>query len=441
MNPTATSDNDADLDLQAFIGQQSSPVWRTTLLTITLILAALFGWMAFSEVEEVVRAQGQVEPAGRVKVINHPQGGRVAEIAVGEGQRVSAGDTLLKLDPAIQESDAKEIKTRYLASVFEVERLRAEIEGKALDLPAALAIERPDLAAAQEQMIDANRKAYASKQQTLNDVLKTKQGEMRSNEAESRKLERSLELLSEQVEAVRDLTERGFYPRLKLVELERELNDTRGNLQQARAARSAATAALAEAKSRLVEYESEHQSTLLADLEDAKTARDSLRHELTSQETRVDNLLVTAPADGIVQELAIAAVGQSVAAHEKLMKLVPIGEGLVIRAEVENDDIGKLRPDMRASVKVHAYEFMRHGKLEGRVQAIAADSRPTPDGEDLVYEVKVVTKKDYLGAEPGEFAVLPGMLVDVELMIGERTILSYLTDRIIRIKDETFREG
>ncbi len=428
-------------DLTAFVEQESSPAWRTLLLTISLLLAAFFSWIGWAEVDEVVLARGEVEPAGRVKIVNHPQGGRVAAIEVREGDRVSAGDLLIRLDPAIEENQRQEVRARYHHGIVEVARLEAELAKSGLKVPSDLRHDRPDLVAGQDRMLEANLEAFKSQNRTLSDVLAAKQGEVQAARAQSTKLTSSLELLVQQVDAVRDLTERGFYPRLKLVELERELNETRGELEQARAGETAAASALAEARSRLAEHETNRRSQLLAELEAAKASRDGIWHELQSQETRVDNLLVRAPADGIIQELAVTSIGQAVAPQEKLMKLVPMGEGLIIRAAIENDDIGLIRTDMPATVKVLAYDFMRHGTLAGKVAGVAADSHATTDGEDLIYDVKVVTEKDYLGTNPGERAVLPGMIVNVELKVADRTILSYFTDRIIKLRDETFREG
>ena len=136
----------------------------------------------------------------------------------------------------------------------------------------------------------------------------------------------------------------------------------------------------------------------------------------------------------------VTAPGQAVAAHETLMKLVPAGEGLVVQAKVANQDVGRLRPGMPATVKVRAFDYLRFGTLEGVLQKVAADATPDPRTGELTYAVTIVTERAHLGAAAGEFDVAPGMVVDVDLKIGERTILSYLTDRIFRLQ-EAFREG
>ena len=202
----------------------------------------------------------------------------------------------------------------------------------------------------------------------------------------------------------------------------------------------AAEAAEAEAESRLQGLETERRSEILTALADATAERDRLAEQLRAQEAILAGLEVKAPAAGIVQEIVVTAPGQAVAAHETLMKLVPRSEGLVVQAKVANRDVGQLRPGMPAKVKVRAFDYLRYGSLDGVLQKVAADAAPDPRTGELAYAVTVLTLRGHLGSRTGEFEVVPGMVVDVDLKIGERTILSYLTDRIFRFQ-EAFREG
>jgi multidrug efflux pump subunit AcrA (membrane-fusion protein) len=123
------------------------------------------------------------------------------------------------------------------------------------------------------------------------------------------------------------------------------------------------------------------------------------------------------------------------------MKLVPTGSGLVIRAKVDNQDIGYLNVGQPAKVKVQAFDFLRFGALEGEVQKIAADATADRDDGTLRYGITVETAEAELSDGHNWHSVVPGMTVDVDFLVRERTILSYLTDRIFRLPDEVFREG
>ncbi|MEK0084352.1 HlyD family type I secretion periplasmic adaptor subunit [Benzoatithermus flavus] len=408
--------------------------------TIAALVLALLGWLAWAEVDEVVRATGTVEPAGRVKIVNHPHGGRVVAIHVREGQRVEAGAPLVTFDGEVARSEHAERLGRLQMRTIEAARLAAEAEGRALEVEPALAEARPDLVAAQRALLEARDAAQRSRREAQERVIQTRRDELRTAAAEVGRLRNSLTLLKQQQEAVQALNERGLYPTLKLVQVQKQLSDNEGELAKAEAALAAARSALAESESRLDSLDKEHRSEVLAELGAVSAERDQLAEQLRAQATLLDDLVVTAPAPGIVQEITVTAPGQAVAPQETLMKLVPDAEGLVVEARVANQDVGRLRPGMPATVKVRAFDYLRYGSLEGTLQKVNADATPDPRTGELAYGITVVTARDHLGRARGEHDVVPGMVVDVELKVGERTILSYLTDRIFRMK-EAFREG
>ena len=216
---------------------------------------------------------------------------------------------------------------------------------------------------------------------------------MRTAAAEVDRLSNSLELLKQQRQAVRELADRGLYPELKVVQVERQYSDDLGELAKAKASLDAAEAAMAEAASRLEGLETERLSEVLGELAQATAERDRLAEQLRAQDAILASLEVAAPAAGIVQEIVVTAPGQAVAAHETLMKLVPQSEGLVVEAKVANEDVGRLRPGMPATVKVRAFDYLRFGTLDGVLQKVAADATPDPRTGELTYAVTVVTDR------------------------------------------------
>ena len=153
------------------------------------------------------------------------------------------------------------------------------------------------------------------------------------------------------------------------------------------------------------------------------------------------NLIVLAPDDGIVQDLLVTSAGQSVGSNQPLMKIVPTGGGLVVEARVDNKDIGYVQLGQPARVKVRAFDFVRYGALEGWIERIAPDANTDPRTGELTYEVTIRTEWGEVIAGEKRLQVVPGMAVDVDLLVGERTILSFLTDRIFRVSEAAFRQG
>ena len=428
-------------DAEGVIERRHSPVAGLLIVAVALTFGGIVAWSALTEVEQVVRAEGQVEPVGRVKVINHPDGGRIAAIDVVEGQQVAAGAPLVRFDGEEMQAKLVELTGRWQLKSLEAARLAAEVEGGELSVDPELAQARPDLVAEQQALLASRRDAHRSRSEALVQTVERREQEVRSMVAEIQRLRASHALLKEQLDAVRGLADKGLYPRLRVVAIERQLSDLAGDIQKAGAGHEAAEAALAEANSRHEALEREQRSTVLAELAAARSERDQMAEARRRQATALRNLVVLAPVAGIVQDIAITGPGQSVGSNQPLMRLVPTGGGLMVEARVQNRDIGYVRVGQPVKVKVHAYDFLRYGALAGQIEQIDADAVLDPKTGVLTYGIMVRTDSAELALEATKVQVVPGMAVDVDLLVGERTILSYLTDRIFRLREAAFREG
>jgi membrane fusion protein, adhesin transport system len=426
-------------DAEGVIERRHSPVAGLLILVVALVFAGMLAWSALTEVEQVVQAHGQIEPADRVKIINHPDGGRVAEVNVVEGQQVAAGAPLLSFDPEQVHARLAELTGHWQMRSIETARLQAEVAGGDMVVEPELARARPDLVAEQQALLTSRREAHESRIQALAEGIQQREKELQSVIAELDRLRASHGLLKEQLDAIQGLAEKGLYPRLRVVAVERQLSDLAGDIQKGRARREAADAALAEAKSRYHVLEREQRSSVLAELAAARAERDQLSEAHRRQAATLRNLVVRAPVDGIVQDITVTSPGQSVGSNQPLMKLVPTGGGLVVEARVRNKDIGHVRVGQPVKVKVHAYDFLRYGTLSGQIEQIDADAVLDPKSGALTYGIMVVTDGAELARNGIQVKVVPGMAVDLDLLVGERTILSYLTDRIFRLREEAFR--
>lgn len=428
-------------DAKGVVERGHSPVAGLLILIIAGVFGSLLGWAALTEIEQVVQANGEVEPAGRVKIVNHPDGGRIAEVHVVEGQRVAAGEPLVTFDPELIRTQLAELTGRLEVKSAEAARLEAEAGGRDLVVDPELAAARPGLVAEQQTLLESRRQAYASRAEGLAHEIAKRRNELASIAAELVRLNAAQALASQQLEAVRGLADKGLYPRLRLVAVERELSDLVGDVHKTEAQHAAARAALAEATSQHDGLERDWRSSLLAELSAATAERDRLAEAQKRQAATLRNLVVRAPVDGIVQDLSVTTPGQSVGSNQPLMKVVPTGGGLVIEARVANRDIGQLRLGQPAKIKVQAYDFLRYGTLAGAIERIAADATVDPKTGALTYGITVRTDGAELGTGEDRFSVVPGMAVEVDLLTGQRTVLSYLTDRIFRLKATAFREG
>jgi adhesin transport system membrane fusion protein len=428
-------------DTEGIVAAHHSPAAGLLILAIATMFGGLLTWVAITEIEQVVRAGGEVEPAGRVKTINHPNGGRVTELLVEEGARVEEGEALLRFDAEQASSEMDDLTARWQAKAAEADRLLAEAMGEMPAYDPLATEDRPDLIALQNSLLAARRDTRESRRRRFAQAIERWRHEANSLIADIGRLENQETMLGQRAGSVRTLAAQGLSPRVRLIAAEAELSDVGGNIEKTRAKLAAARAALAETESEQEGFEREWRSLVLAELVETEAERDRLAEARRRQAALLRQLTVHAPVGGIVQDLAIAGAGQSVGSNQPLMKLVPTASGLVIQAEVSNRDIGYLGIGQAAKVKVHALDYLRYGALAGEILKIDADSSQTREGGEHRYGITIRTKSDTLGDGTETRRVVPGMVVDVDFLVRERTILSYLTDRIFRLPDEVMHEG
>ncbi|MFW5833901.1 MAG: HlyD family type I secretion periplasmic adaptor subunit [Pseudomonadota bacterium] len=414
---------------------------RGLIFLLTGLMVGALVWAGWAEVEQVVRATGRVEPADQVQVVNHQSGGRVAAVAIREGAFVGQGDVLLRLDDEADQSALRELQGRLDLEQARIARLEAELGQRGFVVPAALAATRAELVAEQAALLDAREAAHERELIQLASTERRRAMEVEEGSREVERLERTLAILEEEVAAMDELTQRGLNPRLRQLGLERELADAKGELEVARSARGAAAAARDEAQDARARLVADRERDLRDELAAARAEAFNLEQALHRQAGAVDELVVRAPVAGIVKDLAVNTPGQSFAAHSALLTVVPTDGPLVVEAKVEQRDIGKLHIGQDAVVKVMAFDYLRYGRLEGRIVHIAADSTTDERTGEVTYTVRVETETAALERDGQRYPLVPGMLVDVELITGERSILSFLTDRILMLRDDAFTES
>jgi HlyD family type I secretion membrane fusion protein len=426
---------------EALGGRQHSPLATITMVVIAAFVLILLVWSGFSRVEQFAVARGQVRPDGRVKVINHTDGGRVAQILVKEGDLVASGQPLFRLDPDLLQQDVARATAQWQQLAADAARLEAEANRLAqVNFPASLRSDRPDLVATQTRLFEARREALGARRDATDRQIEQRSADVDSLTRQIRSRRASLDITREQSTSVGELADKGYFPWLRYQSLLKDMNDAEGEVARLEASLVSARAALGEARTRRRQVDDDWNSQVFGDLAKARTDRDGAAAQLAQATSRLRNLEITAPDDGIIQGLAVNNIGQSIKPMEPLVNVVPVSDSLVIEAKVANQDIGYISVGQKARVKVLTYDFAKYGTLEGVVEQISPDGFADQQSGQVFYKVVVRTNKAWLGPKTGERPVTPGMQVDVDLITGDSSILAYLTDRMFAITSNSFRE-
>jgi hemolysin D len=263
--------------------------------------------------------------------------------------------------------------------------------------------------------------------------------ELSGSLAEIEKLKQTLPLIDQQLEARRQLSARGHFPKLKVLEYEQlrveHLQDI--EVQQSVAAKARAAIANIDAQTaRLRQTFAKTASTEMATAEDESSVRGE---ELRKSERRRSLQQLRSPVDGVVQQLAVHTVGGVVQPAEPLMVIVPSGSEVAVEAQILNKDIGFVHEGQPVRVKLEAYNFTDYGLIEGVIETISRDAIQD-EKLGLVYAARIRLSRNHLivGGQPQ--LIGPGMAVQAEVKTGERRIIKYLLSPISQTVAEAGRE-
>jgi|APTNR8051073442_1049403.scaffolds.fasta_scaffold14889_2 adhesin transport system membrane fusion protein len=425
--------------LDALLRRHPVPTWRVVAWPVAAFISAALVWAAVATLEEVSVAVGEVVPQGKVKIVQHLEGGIVEEIFVSEGSRVRAGDPLARLNLATAGVNRDELMARLDGERLVRARLRAEAEDAPLTLPDDAAARHPDLASAERQAFDSRRQAIQSSRAVLEDQRRQRHLEVAELTAKKQAAVANLALARERLGMSTSLLSQGLTARMEHLELRAEVKSLEGEVDSLSQAVPRAEAAVAEAESRIAQDRDGFRRGVreqLGETEQAIARLNELLAAATDQNARAD---IRSPINGVVKRLRTNTIGGVVQPGEPIMEIVPDSDRLVVQARLHPVDRGYVHVGQPALVKISTYDFVRYGGLDGTVRYVAPDS--TTDSRNAVYfEVIIETDRSYLGETEGSLPITPGMQATVDIKTGEKTVAAYLVRPVLKLRDEAFRE-
>lgn len=414
-----------------------SPVGRAIGAVIVLLFACGVAWAAVGRIDIVAVAPGKVVPSDRSKVIQPLEAGVVTAIHVRDGQRVAAGDVLIELDATAAGADVARLENERLAALLKLRRLEALLaDADSLEAPADAA---GAAVAQQQRLLRDQRDEHRARADGARLQVSQQEAGVAVTLAGIDRLEALVPLLTERAAAMADLERRSYGSRMEYLQLEEERLDKAKELEMLRQQLRRDRAALAAARARLAQLESETRRGWRTELVEHRTRLGSIEEELNKARSRQRNQRLTAPIAGAVQQLAVHTVGGVVTPAQTLMVVVPEEDRLVVEAWVENRDVGFVLQDQAAEVKVDAFPYTRYGTLPGRILSLSRDAVPVGD-VGLVYTAQVALERTGLDVGGRTVGLSPGMSVTVEIKTGERRLLEFFLSPLLRGLDESVRE-
>ncbi len=444
-----TSALDFAPEILALQERPPSPMPRAVLNTLLILIGVLLVWALIGRVDIVASAQGKLVPQTYVKIVQPADAGVVREILVRDGDRVKAGQVLLRMDTTLSAADATIVANDVVMRQLQLRRIESEMSGRPMER----------LAGADEGLFLKFEAEAAGRRRAYEDAIRNERAahaqaleDLESALAQQNKLEQLLPIYREEEDSLAKLAEQGLVSKFQFAEKQRARIETEQNLLSQRRTATGLKARIDQSNSRIAMVTSEYRQRLLTERIEAQTQLERSQQELAKQEHRGRLSELRAPQDGIIKDVATYTVGAVVGAGAVLMSLVPADEELVAEVFIKNEDVGFVREGQSAKVKLTTYPFQKYGMLEGTVVRISADaSEPQAqrgDDEDdeapppAVSPFKAIVRlnRQSLLTSGVEWPISPGMQVVAELKEGERTVMEYLLSPVRKVVGEAGRE-
>lgn len=426
-----------------FIADADRVILEQEPLRARILLRALFAcliifllWAGLVDVDEVTRGDGKVIPSQQLQILQSLDGGIVSKILVNEGDTVNVGQILLQVDSTRFEASVRENRSEYLSLSAKAARLQAITEGKPFTPPSDVAAEDPVTVAQERQLYVTANNEMRTQISIARQQLEQRQQEL--SEAMSKQAQSSLAYESslKELTVTKPLLSSGAVSEMDLLRLQRDVDRYRSERDIASAQISRTRAAVNEASHKIQEVELNFRNNASKELSETMAKLNSLTQTRAGLNDKVKQSAIRSPVRGTVKRLLVNTVGGVVQPGRDIVEIVPLEGKLILEAKVLPRDIAFLRQGQKATVKFTAYDFSIYGGLDATLELIGADS-VTDDHGNTYYTVRVGTTKTALA---NNLPIIPGMVAEVDIITGRKSILSYLLKPVLRAKQAAMTE-
>ena len=413
-----------------------SPIGRAIIWTILAFFTLSIVWAVLSEVDIVSVSRGRIIPSGHSKTVQSLEIGTVGAIHVSEGQRVEAGDVLIELDPSAVRADVDRLKSELEDAGREIARYRqlAAWSGGAEGRPG-----EGQRLASMDTLLLGQWHEFTDRLAVLESEQDRQRVEQQSAQQQVAKLKAVLSIVARKAKNHKGLAAQKLLPEQHYLETEQGRLEVLHDLRSQQGHVAELEAGIRELDARIAFTRSEFRRQVLERREEAVRRQTVTRQELIKAETRARAHIVSAPVDGVVQQLAVHNLGAVVTPAQELMVIVPQDGVLEVEAVLENKDIGFVAVGQSVEIKVDTFPFTKYGTIAGHVVDLSDDA-VADNREGLVYKMRVAMESARVNVNGKQVRLSPGMSVTVESKTGTRRLIEFFLSPLLRYANESTRE-
>jgi len=398
---------------------------------VAILVFGLGGWAATGKIVGAVIAEGSVAIDSNVKKVQHPTGGVVGQLYVHDGDHVTAGQLLIRLDETASRADLEIVRKALNGLYARRARLAAELDGAdAVVVPPQFADtgDDPDVKDAlvsERKLFEARRKARLGQQDQLKQRIGQLDEEVAGINAQKQGNDKEVALIEQELQGTRDLWKKNLIPLNRLTTLEREEARLQGQGGQMIASAAATKDKIAETQLQILQIDQDLASDVAKDLRETDGKIGEYVERKVAAEDRLKRTDIRAPQDGIVFQSTANTIGGVITAGDPIMLIVPESDQLTVEVKIDPKDIEQIRLGQPAVLRFSAFSLGTTPEVNGTVSRIAADTSTDQRTGQSYYLVRIAMRANAVG-NLGELKLTPGMPVEAFIQTSERTLLSYL---------------
>lgn len=405
-------------------------------MALACVMAALLVWAAWAPLDRIVRAQGRIITASKSQVVQHLEGGIVAEILVHEGQKVQSGQTLMRLSDVNANSSLSQVRARLQSLKATQARLKAEAQGN------SQLVFESDISASVQQLernaFEERQARIRAEQAALQQQINQRQAELKEAQARSQSLSNELNIAKQQASMVEGLLKKGAASQMELLEAQSRTERLNTQFRDVVNTVPRLLSAQAETAARIHESQARFRAESRTELNQVTAEIHRIDAGLKADNDRVFRTEVRAPSTGFVNRLMFNTIGGVVKPGEAVLEITPSEGPLAVEARVRPDDRASLRSGLSTRVMLGAYDYAMYGALQGEVVEVSSDTLPDENGQR--YYRLVVETQPAQGPLSQE-VIMPGMTASADVIVGQRSVLSYLLSPLLRFSTRAMREA
>lgn len=414
--------------------------------TVFLLLGGMAAWAALTRINGAVVASGAIEVASNRQVVQHPTGGVVGQIMVREGDRVNAGDVLMRLDDKFDRSELAVIEGQLFSLMGTAARLMAEQDGKAEIRFDPEMIERAGTDPAVQEIIDGQTRLKEARQETrekqVGQLSEKKQQIAKQNEglqSRIKALDTQLKLIGEELDAQNKLLKQSLTNASRVLQLQREQADISGTISQAESSIAENAGKVAEIELAILNINSNTREEATTSLREIEAKIAELKENRTAKLETLSRMDITAPVPGVILGMTVHALKSVIRPADPLLYIIPQENDLVVKTQISPTQIDQVHVGQVAHIRFGAFDHRTTPELVGQVTKVAADVLKD-ERTGLTYYQAEIRPDDGELAKLGDKSVIPGMPVETFIQTSERSPLEYLIKPLADYFSKAFRE-